>query len=84
MTKEAPEFKSVKASDLIKAIQNAIDTCGDKEIFMQIMYKDKTAIISSIDTIDMRDGGYDKENMKEIFIISNKFEIIGDADYVSL
>ena len=79
-----PNFKSIKASDLVKAIQKAIDECGDKEIFMQIMCEDKTATISSIDTIDMREAGYDKDAMKEVFVISNKFEMIGDADYVSL
>ena len=79
-----PEFKSIMASDLLKAIQKAIDINGDHEIFMSILKEDKTATISPIDYIDMRDGGYDKDNMKTIFIISNRFEILGGKDYVSM
>ena len=79
-----PEFKSVMASDLLKAIQTAIDINGDHEIFMCILKEDKTATISSIDTIDMRDGGYDKDIMKTHFVLSNRFEMIGGEDFVSM
>ena len=79
-----PEFKSIMASDLVRSIQKAIDINGDHEIFMCILNADKTATISSIDTIDMRDGGYDKDNMKTHFTLSNRFEMIGGEDYVSM
>ena len=83
MENNVPEFKSIMASDLIKSIQKAIDINGDHEIFMLILKEDKTATVSSIDTIDMRDGGYDKDNMKTHFLLSNRFEVLGGEDFVS-
>ena len=83
MKKENPEFESIMASALLKCLQKAIDECGDHEIFIQIMNNDKTATISKIDTVDMREGGYDKDTLKELFVISNSFEMIGEADYES-
>ena len=69
---EGNMFNSIKASEVVRALNKAIEENGDKKIAMFVISKEEGVIIAPISGIAIRDLGFDKNNMDEFFCITNE------------